>query len=98
MRLLKHRRKIVNKAVILLRTWTIFTSLRYDCDRGKESTDTRCQTYPYEGVVEERNGKFRGGVKPSLVTNPLVVFRRIFNYCLNKTSLNEDDGKRKTGR
>lgn len=46
---------------------------------------------------KERNGKFRDGVKLSLVTNPLVVFRRIFNYRLNKISLDEDEMGRKTG-
>lgn len=46
---------------------------------------------------KERNGKFRDGVKLSLVTNPLVVFRRIFNYRLNKISLDEDEMGTKNG-
>lgn len=93
--LLKHRRNMVNKAVILLRTCTMFISGCYDCDRGNEDTVTRCQTYPYGRVVEKRNGKFRGGVKASMVSNPLVVSRGIFNYYVNKTSLNEYDRNEK---
>lgn len=46
---------------------------------------------------KERNGKFRDGVKLSLVTNPLVVFRRIFNYRLNKISLDEDGDEKRDG-
>lgn len=46
---------------------------------------------------KERNGKFRDGVKLSLVTNPLVVFRRIFNYRLNKISLDEHGDEKRDG-
>ena len=73
---------------------------RYDCDRGKENSDAWCIFGEKEGREEgrkERNGKFRDGVKLSLVTNPLVVFRRIFNYRLNKISLDEDEMGTKNG-
>lgn len=42
-------------------------------------------------------GKFKVGVKPSLVTNPSVVFRGIFNYRLNKISGGEGGGNEDLG-
>lgn len=44
-----------------------------------------------------RYGKFKGGVKPSLVTNPSVVFRGIFNYRLNKISAGGRQRRRGAG-
>lgn len=90
----KQHGETVNKAVILPSLGTIFlTFCRYDVTiwrKGK--TERRCRNNRRRCY-----GKFREGVKPSLVTNPSVVFRGIFNYRLNKISARENDGNEDWG-
>lgn len=73
---------MVNKAVISSSPW-----LHGESDAAGHDDDDD------DGSTDRCYGKFSRGVKPSLVTNPSVVFRGIFNYRLNKISVGErEDG------
>lgn len=77
----KYHRGAVNKVVISPSPWTIPLTFR----RTSRWREEASHDAGYDG--RRCYGKFKVGVKPSLVTNPSVVFRGIFNYRLNKISV-----------